>query len=313
MVHDMKNACTKAAQLCEAFFWQFNLSTLGLKQIREGAILATQGKPGKVVLIGAGPGAADLLTLRAARLLAQADVVLHDALVTDEILQLCPQAQLILVGKRCGQLSSAQNFINKQMIDMAQKHALVIRLKGGDPMLFGRADEELRALELAGIDTEVVPGITTALAAAAATQQPLSKRGVARSVAFFTSSTAPDQAQTVKLPDCDTLVQYMGGREAITTARALREQGRSAHTPVIIVENCSRPEQRISRMDLAQLEQGLPEAHGPVLVMIGEALAQRTSKSNAQPTSQPTSQHTTAQIVTEMPSDATTDALLIAA
>lgn len=246
--------------------------------------MTTQHKPGKVVLIGAGPGAADLLTVRAARLLAQADVVLHDALVTDEILQLCPQARLILVGKRCGQLSTAQNFINKQMIDMAQKYPLVVRLKGGDPMLFGRADEELHALELAGIETEVVPGITTALAAAAATQQPLSKRGVARSVAFFTSSTAPDEAQAVKLPDCDTLVQYMGGREAIATARALHAQGRSASTPVIIVENCSRPEQRITRMDLAQLEQGLPEAHGPVLVMIGEALAQRASQFTPQQT-----------------------------
>lgn len=247
-------------------------------RFNEGVILATQHKPGKVVLMGAGPGAADLLTLRAVRLLAQANVVLHDALVTDEILQLCPQAQLVLVGKRCGQLSTAQNFINKQMIDMAQKHALVVRLKGGDPMLFGRADEELCALELAGIETEVVPGITTALAAAAATKQPLTKRGVARSVAFFTSSTAPEEAKTTQLPDCDTLVQYMGGREAIATARALHAQGRSASTPVIIVENCSRPEQCITRMTLAQLELGLPEAHGPVLVMIGEALHPRSAQ-----------------------------------
>ncbi|MEN9864749.1 MAG: uroporphyrinogen-III C-methyltransferase [Pseudomonadota bacterium] len=236
-----------------------------------------QRKPGKVVLIGAGPGAADLLTLRAARLLAQADVVMHDALVTGEILQLCPQAKLVLVGKRCGQRSTAQAFINKQMIDLAQKHDLVVRLKGGDPMLFGRADEELSALELAGIETEVVPGITTALAAASATKQPLTKRGVSRSVAFFTSSTAPDQSQSTTLPDCDTLVQYMGGREAIATARALRAQGRSADLPVIVIENCSRPEQRILRMTLAQLELGLPEAQGPVLVMIGQALQQRAS------------------------------------
>src|SRR5438045_30156 len=146
-------------------------------------------KAGKVYLIGAGPGAAELITLRGARLLAQADVVLHDALVTEEMLELCPQAIKIAVGKRCGKLSTAQHFINKQLIDNAQKHAIVVRLKGGDPMLFVRADEELSALELAGIEVEVVPGITTALAAAAATRQPLTKRGVARSVPLFTSST----------------------------------------------------------------------------------------------------------------------------
>src|ERR1700751_3622066 len=96
--------------------------------------------PGKVYLIGAGPGAQDLITLRGARLLAQADVVLHDALVTDGMLELCPQAQKILVGKRCGQLSTAQQFINKQMIDNAKKFPLVVRLKGGDPMRCGRAE-----------------------------------------------------------------------------------------------------------------------------------------------------------------------------
>jgi uroporphyrin-III C-methyltransferase len=102
---------------------------------------------GKVYLIGAGPGAADLITVRGARLLAQADVVLYDALVTPEMLALCPQAELISVGKRSGQRSTAQTVINEQLVDCARNHRLVVRLKGGDPMLFGRADEELRALE----------------------------------------------------------------------------------------------------------------------------------------------------------------------
>ncbi len=119
----------------------------------------SNSKFGKVYLIGAGPGAADLITVRGARLLAQAEVVLHDALVTEDMLELCPQAKKIAVGKRCGQLSTAQAFINKQLVDYAGKHALVVRLKGGDPMLFGRADEELRALEAHGIEVEVVPGI----------------------------------------------------------------------------------------------------------------------------------------------------------
>jgi uroporphyrin-III C-methyltransferase len=231
---------------------------------------------GKVYLIGAGPGAQDLITLRGARLLASADVVLHDALVTPEILELCPQAEKIAVGKRCGQLSTAQQFINKQLVDNARKYAIVVRLKGGDPMLFGRADEELRALEEAGIDVEVVPGITTALAAAAATRQPLTKRGVSRSVAFFTSSTAPELDGLVTTPNTDTLVQYMGGREAIATAQALLAQGRAATLPVVVIENVSRADQRVMRLTLADLARGLDAAHGPVLVMIGNALEMRT-------------------------------------
>jgi uroporphyrin-III C-methyltransferase len=230
---------------------------------------------GKVYLIGAGPGAADLITVRGARLLEQADVVLYDALVTPEMLALCPQAEKIAVGKRCGQLSTAQAFINKQLVDCASKHATVVRLKGGDPMMFGRADEELRALEEAGIDVEVVPGITTALAAAAATRQPLTKRGVARSVAFFTSSTAPGQPDQVSIPDTDTLVQYMGGREAIVTAERLLAQGRRADMPVVVIENCSRANERVTRLSLSGLAQGLGQANGPVLVMMGEALRMR--------------------------------------
>jgi uroporphyrin-III C-methyltransferase len=234
---------------------------------------------GKVYLIGAGPGAPDLITVRGARLLAQADAVLYDALVTPEMLALCERAEKISVGKRSGQRSTAQAHINEQLIDCARRHRTVVRLKGGDPMLFGRADEELRALEAEGIEVEVVPGITTAVAAAAATLQPLTKRGVARSVAFFTSSTAPDHPEHPALPETDTLIQYMGGREAAATAERLLAQGRRPDLPVITVENCSRPDQRVLRLTLADLANGLNEgletAHGPVLVMIGEALQRR--------------------------------------
>ena len=235
---------------------------------------------GKVYLVGAGPGAADLITVRGARLLAQADVVLYDALVTPEMLDLCRQAELISVGKRSGQRSTAQALINQQLVECAGKFRHIVRLKGGDPMLFGRADEELRALEAAGIEVEVVPGITTAVAAAAASKQPLTKRGVARSVAFFTSSTAPDQPDQrigapPALPETDTLVQYMGGREAAATAERLLAEGRRSGLPVVIVENCSRPDERIVRMTLADLARGLEPGHGPVLVMLGEALARR--------------------------------------
>ena len=122
---------------------------------------------GTVYLVGAGPGASDLLTLRAARLLETADIVLHDALVHADTLALAPRAIKVAVGKRCGRLSSAQHFINKRLVDAAREHRVVVRLKGGDPMLFGRVQEEIDALRAAGVPFEIVPGVTAALAASA--------------------------------------------------------------------------------------------------------------------------------------------------
>ncbi|MCE2869891.1 MAG: uroporphyrinogen-III C-methyltransferase [Oxalobacteraceae bacterium] len=234
---------------------------------------------GKVWLIGAGPGAIDLITVRGAALLGQAEVVLHDALVTSEILGLCSQAHLVSVGKRSGQRSTAQTVINQQLIACARRFERVVRLKGGDPMLFGRADEELRALESADIRYEIVPGITTAFAAAAAICQPLTKRGVARNVAFFTSTTAKGETDEAALPSCDTLIQYMGGHEAISTAKRLLAVGKSPDTPVIAIENVSRTNQKVMRMTLIHMAQGLPDCSGPVLVMIGEALRARIKDS----------------------------------
>lgn len=231
-----------------------------------------------VYLVGAGPGAADLITVRGARLLAQADIVLHDALVTADMLALCPQAIKVSVGKRSGQRSAAQEHINQQIIKAARHHAIVVRLKGGDPMLFGRADEEMSALEQAGIRFEIVPGITTALAAASAVQLPLTKRGVARSVALFTSSTAPGEAQETRIPDCDTLVQYMGGKEAQLTASRMLAKGYPPTHPITIVESCSLSTQRHQHLTLADLANGLPACDGPVLVMMGEAMRGRETK-----------------------------------
>jgi len=147
---------------------------------------------GKVYLIGAGPGAADLITVRGAKLLALADIVFHDALVEEEMLAYCPQAKKVAVGKRCGKHSTAQKFINKRLVDAAQKYQVIVRLKGGDPMIFGRADEEITELLESGVEVEVVPGITAALAAAASLKQSLTLRGVARSVAFSTQAKATD-------------------------------------------------------------------------------------------------------------------------
>ena len=172
---------------------------------------------GKVYLVGAGPGAADLITVRGAALLAKADVVFHDALVEEAMLAYCPQAEKIAVGKRCGKHSTAQKFINKRLVDAAQKHQVVVRLKGGDPMIFGRADEEITELEEAGIEVEIVPGITAALAAAATLKQSLTLRGVARSVAFSTQAKATESSQ-LPLPTAASVVIYMGRDESTSIA-----------------------------------------------------------------------------------------------
>ncbi|HZE60037.1 MAG TPA: uroporphyrinogen-III C-methyltransferase, partial [Burkholderiales bacterium] len=141
---------------------------------------------GKVYLVGAGPGAPDLLTLRAAEILERAELVFHDALVHPQTLALAARARKILVGKRSGRHSTAQSFINKRLVDAARKHAVVVRLKGGDPMLFGRAQEEIDALRKAGIDFEIVPGVTAATAASAELGVSLTRRGLARHVVFVT-------------------------------------------------------------------------------------------------------------------------------
>jgi uroporphyrin-III C-methyltransferase len=241
---------------------------------------------GKVYLVGAGPGAADLITVRGSRLLAQAQIVFYDALVSEEMLEFCPQAVKILVGKRCGKLSTAQRFIEKRMIDAAHKYEHIVRLKGGDPMMFGRADEELRALEAAGIEVEVVPGVTAALAAAASLQQSLTLRGVSRSVAFVTKARGFDEKPSgennnapIDLPQADTLVYYMGRKDAIEIAQQLIASGRDSKTPVVIIEAISTPVERSVTVDLAQMVQGKVNdwfaEDVPALLLVGQAMEKR--------------------------------------
>jgi len=239
-------------------------------------------RTGKVYLIGAGPGAADLITVRGARLLGEAQVVLHDALVSPEMLAWCPQAQLVEVGKRCGQRSTAQLFINRQIVDLATKYERVVRLKGGDPMLFGRADEEMQALEAAGIDYEVVPGITAALAAASAIRKPLTRRGVSRSVAFATQAKAADAVDVEADVRADTIVYYMGRDQAARIAAQLIARGKPASTPAWVVEAATTPRQRSHQFTLRQMAAGEAAAWmdpvQPSLLMIGEALADRVTE-----------------------------------
>jgi uroporphyrin-III C-methyltransferase len=229
---------------------------------------------GAVYLVGAGPGAADLLTLRAARLLARAEIVFHDALVPKEILDLCSKALFIQVGQRSGRYSTAQAFINKQLADAARKHGVVVRLKGGDPMLFGRAHEEISHLEKQKITCIVVPGVTAALAASAELGVSLTRRGQARSVAFVTPRVGKgerDSNWVGAVLHADTAAIYMGSGEAAAIARALIVAGKPPSTPVVVVENASLPAASRHFGTLARLEEVAAKgAGGPSLILLGE-------------------------------------------
>jgi len=238
---------------------------------------------GTVYLVGAGPGAADLITVRGAKLLAKADIVFHDALVDPAMLELCPQAVKVAVGKRCGKLSSAQEFINKRLVDAAHQYQTIVRLKGGDPMLFGRADEEITALENAGIAFEIVPGITAALAGAASMQKSLTLRGVSRSVAFVTLAQASEgieanALQPIAKPSADTLVYYMGRKDAAKIAKQLMESSpnHTGNTPVHILEAVSTHKERHWESTLQALADGRAndwfDPSSPALILIGQAL-----------------------------------------
>lgn len=229
---------------------------------------------GTVYLVGAGPGAPDLLTLRAADLLRRADIVFHDALVHADTLALAEKAETIAVGKRCGRHSTAQRFINKRLIDAAHRYAIVVRLKGGDPMLFGRAQEEIDALEQAGIEYVVVPGITAALAASADLGISLTRRGMSRNVTFTTPRTGKgedphDWARSALA--ADTCAIYMGVGEAAQITATLMERGASPGLPVVVVENASLPDQRSVALRLSELavtaSLGIT---GPAVILLGE-------------------------------------------
>lgn len=225
-------------------------------------------------LVGAGPGAADLLTLRAARILAQADYVLHDALVSSEILEMCANARKIAVGKRGGRASTDQAVINRLLVSAARRFSCVVRLKGGDPLVFGRADEELSACRAAGIGVEVVAGISAGFAAAAELGAPLTKRGVARSFTVLTPARArganKDDSWANAAAGADSLAIYMGRAEAAHVRAALLARGWGAHTPVVLAENISRADQAFYGGRLGGLEALCAQAgEGPALLLIG--------------------------------------------
>jgi uroporphyrin-III C-methyltransferase len=236
----------------------------------------TTAKKGTVYLVGAGPGDPELLTLRALRLLESADVILHDDLVPDEVLALVPRGAVVMsVGKRCGQARITQEGICVLMVDEARAGKSVVRLKSGDPLIFGRAGEELAALRHAGVPFEVVPGVTAALAAGASLGLPLTDRESASKLIFATGHHASDKdARPVwegPLPEDVTLVIYMPGRDTARLARELCAAGLAADTPCAAVSHAATARQSHAACRLsgfATLECGA----APLLVMVGPAM-----------------------------------------
>ena len=235
--------------------------------------------PGRVLLVGAGPGAADLLTVRAARAVAEAQALLYDALVPQEVLDLAPASCLkIQTGKRAGRTSMAQTTINRLMVRLARRGLDVVRLKGGDPSVFGRVGEEMAVLKAAGIEAQVIPGVTAAAAAAAQFGFPLTHRGQARRVVLTTArldqgSLAEDWRAAAD-PEA-TLAIYMGAAAAGAIRDRLIAAGRSAATPILAVENAGRPAARLFTGVLGGLAETVPaDLDGPVLIVVGDVAAQ---------------------------------------
>ena len=223
---------------------------------------------GEVIFISAGPGAADLITVRGARLLAQADVVLFDALTDPALRELAPNAKWVNVGKRGFCDSTGQALINALLVRYANEVAVVVRLKGGDASVFGRLEEELEALAHAGIACEVVPGVTAAIAAAAATQRPLTRRGSGRSVSLTTAMTRSGELQATR--SADTEVFYMAGRQLGGLGRRLREAGWPSDTPVLVVSRAGWSDQLASDHRVSTLaEAGVLHAGRPTVVTVG--------------------------------------------
>ena len=230
---------------------------------------------GFVSLVGAGPGDPELLTLKAAKVLRQADVVLHDELVSPEILRLIPPtAEVVNVGKRCGQKSTPQEQINRLLTQYALLGLQVIRLKGGDPFIFGRGGEELEALRQAGVEVEVIPGITAVLGAAARVQVPLTHRDISSTVILVTGSSKhsdhianwPD-----RLPSNATLVVYMPGHDLGILQQRLLFSGVAPETPCAIISGATSEAEQVYITSVSNLFVS-PKMPAPRLLVIGEVV-----------------------------------------
>lgn len=230
---------------------------------------------GKVYLVGAGPGDPDLLTVKAVRLLRTADAVLYDDLVSQEILNLVsPAAQLHNVGKRCGKKKIQQEEIHFLMVALAESGMQVLRLKSGDPMIFGRAGEEIEALRHANIPCEVIPGVTSAFGAAASAEIPLTHRRLSSAVVFVTAHQAcgKQAADWSKLVSSgSTLVIYMPGQDYGNLSENLRASGLPTDTPCAIVSRASTARQQCHRTSIAELATA-PHLDSPTLLIVGDVV-----------------------------------------
>lgn len=230
-----------------------------------------------VYLVGAGPGDPELLTLKAVRVLSQADIVMVDDLVNPAVLEHCPQARLIRVGKRGGCRSTPQEFINRLMLRYARQGKRLVRLKGGDPCIFGRAGEEAQWLAEHGIASETVNGITAGLAGATQCGIPLTLRGLSRGVTLVTAHTRDDSELNWQAlaQGGTTLVVYMGVARLQQVQQGLLAGGMPASTPVAMIEQASLPEQRQATCTLVQLcaQAAAFELKSPAVLVIGEVVA----------------------------------------
>jgi uroporphyrin-III C-methyltransferase len=237
----------------------------------------TKAQVGTVYLVGAGPGDPELLTLRAVRLLESADVVLHDDLVPDQVLALVHRHALVTsVGKRCGRPRITQAGIHALMVESAKAGQSVVRLKSGDPLVFGRAGEEIAALRAAGIPFKVVPGVTAAFAAGAALQLPLTDRKSASKLIFCTGHHATGKDDTPlwggPLPEDATLVVYMPGRDMSRLARELADAGVAEDMPCCAISHAATERQSYTAATLEELPE-MTCGPAPLLLLIGRAMA----------------------------------------
>ena len=237
----------------------------------------------KVFLIGAGPGDPELLTVKALRILQTADVVLHDSLIGPEILNLIPStAERIDVGKRAGFRLLTQQDINALLLSNAAKHKIVVRLKGGDPLLFGRAAEEIQSLREAKIDFEIIPGISAAFGAAAAAKVSLTDRRLSSHVLFTTFSRAPEAKflPGIGLTADTTVVVYMPGPDYAEVSRWLQDAAVSPDTPVLAISKASHPDQSQHATTVAGLAHQAP-LPAPALLIVGRVAASATDTTTA--------------------------------
>ena len=235
---------------------------------------------GKVYLVGAGPGDPELLTVKAARILARASIVLHDSLVSAEVLQMVSRdAEMIDVGKRCGRKLLTQDEINSLLVSYAASHELVVRLKGGDPLIFGRAGEEIEALRAAKIAFEIVPGITAALGAAAAAGISLTDRRAASQVliATFSRGSEANPMDWASVTSTTTLVLYMPGADYGEVSEWLQSGGLPADLPCVIVSKASGSQQQVRWSNVAALarEEKLP---APALLIVGRVAVEKVAQ-----------------------------------